>query len=245
MPMDADARESPIDDDDGEEAGAPPPPSDEAMVVDADGPPEDIDESEEGAPPPPSDENIFDALKRIHDSIPDMSIVTLRQFRESAAVELGLGQEGLEDQKELVKGFAKILMNKDEPPEFDNGAVRHRDASDPVPMTFQRALSATSGLIRRKSKKPFFVPCVTPSIELCDLNTKDFMPANLVKSVVDVIMNYKADFTEEFVKKCVLDGDFAQLPAVARCTCRRPKNNPTGHSYRNVYKAIASHSHRN
>ena len=52
------------------------------------------------APIPPSDEAIHAAPTDLYKDIPDTSLVSLRQFREMASYNLGLGINGLDGRSE-------------------------------------------------------------------------------------------------------------------------------------------------
>jgi len=165
--------------------------------------------------PNPTDEVIYNTLKDVYRAIPDTSLVTVKVLRERVAEVLGLGQQGLDGRRALVKGLTESIVNDEAPPNFHDGSLAPVAPPVPVPMTFQRALTATSGLILRKLAKPRFVPYTVPNIGLLDLTTRDF-GRNPVKGLVDIVLNHRADFGEDDVKMCVLDGEMESLPWIAR-----------------------------
>ena len=168
-------------------------------------------------PEPPSDETIHSTLTGMYKDIPDPSIITVRQFREMTSDKLGLGPDGLDDRRDVVQRLMESIIN-DEMPTFNREGARVEPplVADPVPMTFQRALVATNGLIMRKLPKPRFIPYYEPTIHICDLTLKDFYGKNAVKAVVDVVLNHHGAFTEDDVKRLMMEDDLGNLPDVAR-----------------------------
>ena len=189
----------------------------------------------------PSDEDIFNAMRELYQSIPDASLVTVRMLRERTSEKLGLGPGGLDDKKDLVKAFMEGIINDEAPPEFDQGSLvqaPHGMPAVPVPMTYGRALAASSGMILRKLPKPRFAPYMPPNIDLCDLTIKDFHAGANYKHVVDIITNHDATFTEADVKKCLIDGELENLPAIAKPP---PSAIPVNHFAQIAFVEISAH----
>ena len=167
-------------------------------------------------PAMPNHEALFGAVRDLYQAIPDPSLVSVRELRERLADSFGLEKEGLDDQRELIKRFATIIINDENPPEFRDGMVVAADApAVPVPMSFARAAAASLGLVPRKVKARF-APWTAPNIDFQDLTLMQFHGRNPTKAVVDIIAGYRGNIDQDFVKKCVIDGEMEKLPEIAR-----------------------------
>jgi hypothetical protein len=188
--------------------------------------------------PHPSDEQIYKTFSDLYNAIPDTSIVTLRELREQVSTRLDMDRNGLDDKKGLCKQFMDSLVNDLPPPDFDDtGACVPEALVDPIPMSFQRAMTASAGFILRKLAKPRFVPLVPPNVDICDLHTKEFSGRNPLKHLVDVILNYKCnELQENEVKNSVIHGDLTDLPYVAKPPPQAP---PVNHFTQTAFIAVA------
>jgi hypothetical protein len=149
----------------------------------------------------PSDEIIYNTLVGLFRDIPDTNHITIRGFRELLSEKLGLGNNGLDDKSEMIKAMVSVIMSNETPPNFNNGTMPPPGAPIvPVPMTFQRAVDVTAGLVRRKIPKPRFTPWAQSIVELCDLNVKDFHGANPIKTIVDIVLQHHEDIAEDSIK---------------------------------------------
>lgn len=167
--------------------------------------------------PAPKDEAIYNTVAEIYRDIPDPNMVTVRMLRERTAEKLGLDKEGLDDKKDLVTELVKSIIDDEPPPNFVNGDIVVEPlVAEVVPMTWQRALAATSGLILRKLPKPSLSPFKAPTVDLGDLTVRDFNRRNPVKAVVDIILNHRVDIDTEQVKKSVIEGDMENLPDILK-----------------------------
>ena len=58
----------------------------------------------------PSDEDIFKTLRDLYQAIPDASLVTVRMLRERTSEKCGLGPNGLDDKKDMIKAFMGVYL---------------------------------------------------------------------------------------------------------------------------------------
>ena len=158
----------------------------------------------------PSREVLFNKLKEIIESIPDISAISVKDVRQMAATHFGL-PDCLEARRAEVKLLMSAILDGNAmPPEGQAAAA-------PVPMSYQRAKDSVDGLLLRKLPRPRFVP-PTPSIcDFGDLPLRDFSATTAkCKVVVDIIAGYTDAVDIESIKQCALDGELEGLPAVCR-----------------------------
>ena len=165
---------------------------------------------------PPAQDVIFNTMKEIYAAIPDKDIVTVKQLREAVAEKLGLGSSGLDDNKDLCTRLLQDIINDREPQVQQESGAPEAAEPEAMPMTHQRAVAATTGLILRHTPKPRFVPYTEPNLGWEDLTIRDWHGRNPVKAVVDVILNYDGDIQEQHIKKCVIEGEMEDMPSIHR-----------------------------
>ena len=142
--------------------------------------------------------------------------VSIRDVRQKVALDLGLAATGLDAKAELVTSFAQSIMQGEPAPTFDEQSGAAGPPCMLATSKLAAALRAASGIAIRHLPKPRFVPSSAPTLQVGDLNIRDFHGQNPVKHAVDVIEAYGGPMSESDVKKNVQDGVLDQLPSVLR-----------------------------
>ena len=162
-------------------------------------------------------EQIYNHLSTLLADIPDTTAISVREVREMCSEKMGLGKEGLDGRRALVKRLAQSILTDEPRPDFDNSDDIGDASAVALPMTYNRALAATGGLVLRKLPKARVVPFVASSVDFFDLTTRPFHSKNPVKHIIDIVIGHEdASITEAAVQLAVCDGELDKLPAVAR-----------------------------